>query len=286
MEPKGRVQFKFPPSSRDLKKRVAILPLSGQFLTEVRIEIANMRILTNAYRDGSFAANAQPIGSSGYFQQSLLDLPNPEELEVRAIDSAALAIIRSFTDLLDRLVAIKEISNLSPPPAILSCTSQEEMDETLAALIQDRINQVAKKNRPLKSKAADIVSADDEMFALLENVSWLRRSIEHRKKVASNEITVVLHPFELPDGGRINTEGTHQEIADRIAASVQVNSRTLAFQALEEIALSRQDVEDLGFTLAFMAATPLVQALSGDTGANPYYLAITVEPVKVGELWQ
>lgn len=178
--------------------------------------------------------------------------PNPEELRQGEIDKTFLAMVRSLVDLVDTLLAYKELMKDG-----IQVTRELKSHEELQAYVEEYVRQeveirtqkiAADGRRSAHQKVDELGTLPELSKKILTGLFLIRRAIEHHKRIAKSDIEfVVLHIAAFVEGEQVMQLPFPVNAGQMLEMRVIERSRILPKG--DPILLTEDDIQEVGMTI-------------------------------------
>ncbi len=183
--------------------------LAGLLVSGIEAEIGALRILTRAYFSGDYESASLPIDDSGFLQQGLSHLASADELIAQANRSAALSVLRQFTQFMDDVLAVEELENTSHV-LTRAITSPDDQGAYMLDLVKDRSSQIGtRKKLHSPNKYNQLVGDEGRYRDEAAQLFRLRAALEHHRQIAGEDISIRLIALRATTDGRHVEQGQH-----------------------------------------------------------------------------
>ncbi|MDQ5883387.1 MAG: hypothetical protein QG654_300 [Patescibacteria group bacterium] len=221
---------------------------------EVESHLAELRIISRSNLD---------VKTGSGFYNYYLDKYNKEDLEKSQIKKCFKGLVSSLHEYIDRLMAICELTK-GPIKASRDLKNEEDKLSFILEKIEEIKKSISNNSNlkvPQKLKYFFPSIIDIETINYIQNYFDLRNAIEHKNSIPKKDIILKYkgRPKIIIDNKEITKE---QRVEGGQLLEIRILEISKTFKKDEEINISHEEIEDIGFTVSITIVNLFVLAFN------------------------
>ncbi len=222
--------------------------------------VADLNMALRSLEDGSFIVSASKKNPENFFQIEYAGVNATDNAEQRHINKCFRAVISEFITFMDKMIAIKIISEQGIPIKE-PMTGEDVILKYVTGYVNDKIQEVARNSSLSNPKKLEhFTGLTPDIKSALIGYFALRRALEHHRGIPDQDIEFITLPLKIfADAVEITKVPFRVEAGQAIIARTIKENKILKKDV--EICLTEKDLRNAIFTMEQVAAAEIVNII-------------------------